>query len=285
VNCSDWDCTLEPAGSGGYALRLGLRQIMGLAQAEAERLVAARGNGYGDPLQLWRRGAIGSRALEALARADAFRSMGLDRREALWAVKGLPAKPLPLFAAMGEEEQGNEPAAALPVMGIGEHVAEDYRTLHLSLKRHPLALLRARMRSQGYVQSSRLADIANDTTVKVAGLVLVRQRPGTASGVIFATLEDETGVANIIIWPRAFERFRRTVLTCSLMGVTGKLQREGIVIHVIADRIVDLTDHLQDMAMMAEEPEIDEPVMQPRGDGTRTALPRRDPSFPSRDFH
>jgi len=285
ANCSNWDCTLEPAGGGGYALRLGLRQIMGLAEAEAERLVAARGNGYGDPLQLWRRAAIGTRSLEALARADAFRSMGLDRREALWAVKGLPAEPLPLFAAMGEEEQGNEPAAALPVMGIGEHVAEDYRTLHLSLKRHPLALLRARMQAQGYVQASRLADIANDTTVKVAGLVLVRQRPGTASGVIFATLEDETGVANIIIWPRAFERFRRTVLTCSLMGVTGKLQREGIVIHVIADRIVDLTDHLQDMAMMAEEPEIDKPVMPPRGDGTRTALPRRDPSFPSRDFH
>jgi len=150
VNCSEWDCTLEPAGSGGYALRLGFRQIMGLAEAEAQRLVAARGNGYGDPLQLWRRAAIGTRALEALARADGFRSMGLDRREALWAVKGLPIEPLPLFAAMGEEEQGSEPVAALPVMGIGEHVAEDYRMLHLSLKRHPLSLLRARMQAQAW---------------------------------------------------------------------------------------------------------------------------------------
>jgi error-prone DNA polymerase len=310
VNCSEWDCTLEPAGAGGYALRLGFRQIMGLAEAEAQRLVAARGNGYGDPLQLWRRAAVGTRALEALARADGFRSMGLDRREALWAVKGLPAEPLPLFAAMGEEEQGSEPAAALPAMGIGEHVAEDYRTLHLSLKRHPLSLLRARMQAQGYVQASRLATIANDTTVKVSGLVLVRQRPGTASGVIFATLEDETGVANIIIWPKAFERFRRTVLTCSLMGVTGKLQREGIVIHVIADRIVDLTDQLQDMTTMTEAPEVDEPptrsndnnavmpialaradeVKRPGQDhrvkaAKRAPLPRRDPSFPSRDFH
>src|SRR5262245_48653438 len=210
--------------------------------------------------------------------------MGLDRREALWAVKGLPAEPLPLFAAMSEEEQGNEPAVALPRMGIGEHVAEDYRTLHLTLKRHPLSLLRSRMQAQGYVQSSRLADIASDTVVKVAGLVLVRQRPGTASGVIFATLEDETGVSNIIIWPRAFEKFRRTVLTCSLMGVTGKLQREGIVIHVIADRIVDLTDHLRDMAQMVEDPDLAAPTVLPLG-GTRLALPRRDPSFPSRDFH
>ena len=120
--------------------------------------------------------------------------------------------------------------------------------------------------------------------VKVAGLVLVRQRPGTASGVIFATLEDETGVANIIIWPKAFERFRRTVLTCSLMGVTGKLQREGIVIHVIADRIVDLTDHLRDMAQMTEDPDLVASTVSPAG-GTRLALPRRDPSFPSRDFH
>jgi error-prone DNA polymerase len=310
VNCSDWDCTLEPAGSGGYALRLGFRQIMGLAEEAAKRLVAARGNGYGDPLQLWRRAAIQTRALEALARADAFRSMGLDRREALWAVKGLPAEPLPLFAVMGEEEQGNEPAVGLPRMGIGEHVAEDYRTLHLSLKRHPLALLRGRMQAQGYVQSSRLPEIANDTTVKVAGLVLVRQRPGTASGVIFATLEDETGVANIIIWPAAFERFRRTVLTCSLMGVTGKLQREGIVIHVIAERIVDLTHHLQEMTMMTEEPQVAAPpppgnikaaimpiglaradeVKRPGQDhrvkaAKRAPLPRRDPSFPSRDFH
>jgi error-prone DNA polymerase len=183
---------------------------------------------------------------------------------------------------MGEEEQGNEPAVALPRMGIGEHVAEDYRTLHLTLKRHPLSLLRARMQAQGYVQAAKLATIAPDTTVKVAGLVLVRQRPGTASGVIFATLEDETGVANVIIWPRAFETFRRTVLTSSLMGVTGKLQREGIVIHVIADRIVDLTDHLRDMAAMTEEPDAGAP---PQSGTPRIALPRRDPSFPSRDFH
>jgi error-prone DNA polymerase len=316
VNHSDWDCALEPTpapsptlpraagegrvgagegrGGGDYALRLGFRQIKGFAAEDARRLVAARGNGYSDPLQLWRRSGLDAAALEALARADAFRSLALDRREALWAVKGLPAAPLPLFAAAGEEEQGEEPPAALPAMGLGEHVAEDYRTLHLSLKRHPLALLRARMQAAGYVQSARLGTIANDAAVKVAGLVLVRQRPGTASGVIFATLEDETGVANVVIWPKTFERFRRIVLTASLLGVAGKLQREGLVIHVIADRIVDLTDHLREMAEMAEAPtmptglaradEVKRPAQDHREKAGKRAPQRRDPAFPSRDF-
>ncbi|MGH6929301.1 MAG: error-prone DNA polymerase, partial [Dongiaceae bacterium] len=227
VNFSEWDCTLEPGASNQlnadgcmltaspYALRLGFRQITGFAEENAKKLVAARGNGYADPLALWRKGKLGGPALETLARADAFRSMGLDRREALWAVKGLPAAPLPLFATAGEEEQGEEVAVALPAMKIGEHVAEDYRTLHLSLKKHPMALLRGIMDRGGYLQSERLATVENDKRVRVAGLVLVRQRPGTASGVIFATLEDETGVANIIVWPKTFARYRRIVLTAS----------------------------------------------------------------------
>ncbi len=292
VNDSDWDCTLEP----GDALRLGFRQIKGLAEDDARQLIAARGNGYADPLALWRKGRLGTRALTALARADAFRSMGLDRRQALWAVKGLPIAPLPLFAAMGEEEQGEEPAVALPAMGIGHHVMEDYRTLHLTLKQHPMALLRGRMTQGGYVPSMRLATIANDKRVKVAGLVLVRQRPGTASGVIFATLEDETGIANIIIWPKTFERYRRIVLTSSLLGIDGTLQREGIVIHVIADRLVDLSQHLRTLAEDAEDmppplaraDEVKRPGHDARGDAAaRGANLRgvRDPAFPSRDFH
>src|SRR5262249_60345845 len=133
----------------------------------------------------------------------------------LWAVKGLPIAPLPLFAAMGEEEQGEEPAVALPAMGIGQHVMEDYRTLHLTLKQHPMALLRSRMTQGGYVPSMRLATTDNDKRVKVAGLVLVRQRPGTASGGIFATLEGEAGIANIVIPAKTFERPRPLVPTRS----------------------------------------------------------------------
>ena len=211
-------------------------------------------------------------------------------------MKGLPIEPLPLFAAAGEEEQGEEPAVSLPVMKIGQHVMEDYRTLHLTLKQHPIALLRGRMTQGGYVPSARLSTIDNDKHVKVAGLVLVRQRPGTASGVIFATLEDETGIANIIIWPKIFERYRRIVLTSSLLGVDGKLQREGIVIHVIADRLVDLSHRLRTLADSAEEvtsplARADE-VKRPGGDTREKVAARaadmrsvRDPAFPSRDFH
>ncbi|MBX6323173.1 MAG: error-prone DNA polymerase, partial [Rhodospirillaceae bacterium] len=143
VNLSDWDCTLEPAGGAGgaVALRLGFRQVKGFGESDARRLIAARGEGYPDPLALWRRAGLAAGALEALARADAFRSMGLDRREALWALRGLPAAPLPLFAAAGGEEQGAEAPAALPRMRLGEHVAEDYKALRLSLKAHPVALL------------------------------------------------------------------------------------------------------------------------------------------------
>ncbi len=276
---------------GGYALRLGLRQIKGFSPEDAARLVAARGNAYADPLALWRRARIAPAALEVLAKADAFRSMALGRREALWAVKGLAPAPLPLFAAMGEEEQGDEPAVALPAMALGEQVSDDYTSLRLSLKAHPLALLRGDVARAGHVPAERLGRMADGKRVKVAGLVLVRQRPGTASGVIFATLEDETGIANIVIWPRVFERFRRTVLTASLMGVEGKLQREGIVIHVVADRITDLSHLLRGLGERDGETGNDR---RPADDDCRSAddnhrpaipsLPRRDPVYPSRDF-
>jgi len=189
VNFSDWDCTLENA-MNGYALRLGFRQIKGLGEVEAKRLVSLRGNGYADNLSLSRRAGLTRRSLAALARADACRSLGLDRRQALWALQGLGQTPLPLFHAAAEEEQGAEAPVELPAMALGEHVAEDYSTLHLSLKSHPLALLRPRLPRALDLPAKRLAGIRNGDKVGVAGLVLVRQRPGTASGVIFATLED-----------------------------------------------------------------------------------------------
>jgi error-prone DNA polymerase len=251
VNVSAWDCTLEPArslspgGGPGMALRLGLRQIKGLAEAEAERLVARRGNGYSDPLSLWRKGQIGAGALEALARADAFRSMGLDRREALWAVKGLPsAKPLPLFAAMEEEERGPDPEVVLPKLSESEHVVQDYASLRLSLKAHPVAFLREDLGTEGYLPTAQATAAPEGRRLSTAGLVLVRQRPGSAKGVIFVTIEDEGGIANLVVWPDVFERFRPVVLRASLLGVAGKVQRAGKVVHLVAERLVDLSDRL-----------------------------------------
>ena len=246
VNASVWDCTLEPARTGpGMALRLGLRQVKGLSQSEAERLVADRGNGYPDPLSLWRKGEVGAKALEALARADAFRSMGLDRREALWAVKGLPkAEPLPLFAAMSEEERGPDPQVQLPKLNQSEHVVQDYASLRLSLKAHPLSFLRDELTAEGYSNTKALQQASDGQRLSVTGLVLVRQRPGSAKGVIFITLEDETGIANLVVWPDVFQRFRTTVLKASLLGVSGRVQRTGKVIHLVSETLVDQTDHL-----------------------------------------
>lgn len=271
VNHSAWDCTLERAASGAPALRLGFRQIKGFAEKDAERLVAARGNGYTDAAVLWRRSRLSPAALETLARADAMGSMGLKRRDALWAVRGLPAAPMPLFAAMGAEERDGEAGVELPEMPLGAEVIEDYSTLHLSLKSHPMALLREGFDLSNAVPASRLAEIPHGGKIATAGLVLVRQRPGSANGVIFMTLEDETSVANIIVWPNIYERFRRAVLTSRLVLVSGTLQREGIVIHVVAERLIDCSDRL---AWLMEE------------DGVSPNAPaRQPPAFSSRDFH
>ena len=284
VNASDWDSTLE-GGPARPALRLGLREIRGLRAAEAARLVAARGEGYATLAELQRRANLTAAALEALAAADAFRSLGLDRRRALWEVKGLSA-PLPLFAVAEAAapsganappvEFGDEPEARLPAMSLGEEVLHDYASLRLSLKAHPLSLLRPGLAAAGIEPSLRLKQIADGATVTVAGLVLVRQRPGTASGVIFATLEDETGVANIIVWPKVFERFRRTVLGSRLLAVRGRLQKEGLVIHVIAERLQDFTPRLRRLA------EIDGEVAMPLAHADEVKRPGRDPRDPHR---
>jgi error-prone DNA polymerase len=281
VNRSDWDSTLEPDPDaiGGYALRLGLRQIKGMNEAAAARIVALRGNGYDDPLVLRRRAGLDAATLERLAKADAFRSMALGRREALWAVKGLPDSALPLFDIAGEAGEGMEPAVLLPPATAGEEVVQDYRSLRLTLRQHPMALLRPAMADRFYLQAMRLAVIGNNRPVRIAGLVLVRQRPGTASGVIFATLEDETGIANVIIWPKTFERFRRIVLASKLLGVEGRLQREGRVIHVIAERLTDLTG---DLARLTQDGPTMPPALARADEVTR---PGRETDYRSRDFH
>ena len=246
VNASDWDCTLE-----GTALRLGFRQIVGLAQRDAASLVAARGSGYDSPHAVWRRAGLGRGALEALAQADAFGSMGLSRREALWAVRAFTAPPPPLFAAAGVEAPAAGPKVTLPAMSLGQEVVEDYAALRLSLKAHPLALLRSSFAPVGIVPASRLL-LRQAGRVSVAGLVLVRQRPGSARGVVFLTLEDETGIANIVVWPQLFERHRQALLTGYLLRVDGRVQRQGQVIHVVAETVSDLTPSLRLLAEVAE---------------------------------
>ena len=254
VNASDWDNTIEQMDSNIVALRLGLRQIKGAREADAARLMAARGNGYCDLEDTWRRSGVAVPALVTLAKADAFASLGLDRREALWKIKAFDDTALPLFAFaesanIGETAHGRneflslfaEPTVLLPRLTLGEQVIQDYDSLRLSIRKHPVALLRADLKRDGVMPNAALAEHPVNRRVAVAGLVLVRQRPGTAKGVIFATLEDETSVANVIIWPHVFERFRRIVLGSLLLRVVGKLQRESGVIHIVADHVADLT--------------------------------------------
>ena len=260
VNHSDWDCTLEPtAEDGRRALRLGCREVKGLAEKEVkDKLMAKRSAPFRWPAELQHRTGLSRGALERLADADAFRSMGLDRRQALWSVKGLgdtgPEAPLPLLAPLAAGIP--EPPAPLPAMGLGEHVVEDYRTTGLSLKRHPLALLRHELAARRILPSAQLLVVPPAKLVKVAGLAIVRQQPATASGVIFMTLEDETGIANIVVWRKVFERFRPIVMGAKLVEVAGRVQREGKVIHLIADRLADLSPLLRRLG----DPGLSEPT-------------------------
>ena len=265
VNASDWDCTLEANNDkddDGVALRLGLRQIKGAKRADAEALVAHRGAGYTGVHELARRAGLSEPALAKLARADALRSLGLDRRQAAWAVKGIGPAPLPLFAAA--DSRAREPAIRLPNMGLGEHVAEDYATLRLTLRQHPVAFVRDDLAADGFVPAKDLATAANGRRVAVAGLVTIRQRPATARGIIFVTLEDETGVANLVVRPDVFERFRKPMLGAVLLAAHGRLEREGLVIHVVVDRLADLTPRLRALTDPAPPPVpvLAEPVLE-----------------------
>jgi error-prone DNA polymerase len=228
-----------------HAVRLGLRQIKGFSEDDAELVVKARGKGYDSVRDLWLRSGLTRSAIERLADADAFRSLGLDRRDALWAARELGGggtrDRLPLFDTPEHANIRREPDFALPPMPIGEHVVNDYRYLSLSLKAHPASFLRDRLAVRKITANQDLRAVADGRRVSVAGLVLIRQRPGTAKGVIFMTIEDETGIANAIVWPKIFERFRPVVLGARFVAITGKLQSASGVIHVVADRLEDLT--------------------------------------------
>ena len=272
VNRSGWYCTLEPAApdargaAGPLALRLGLSLVDGLAEAQIRRLVELRdsddgGSGGGgeagptaagpfrSPEDLVRRVGLGAGMLERLAAADCLRSMGLDRRQALWAVKGLPAEaPLPLFAAAGAPEWGVEPQAALPPMPASEHVVADYRTLGLSLKAHPMSFLREQLTRDAILPCAGLSGLADGTRASVAGVVLVRQRPGSAKGVVFMTIEDETGIANVVVWAKTLERFRRVVMGARLILVRGRLQRYEDIVHLVSTTLEDQSHMLATLA-------------------------------------
>jgi len=251
-------------------VRLGFRLINGLAEAELKKLVAARGNGFSSIERLAAIAGVSRFTIERLAEADAFRSLAHDRRAALWAARRLDVigirttrgKPavksaatpaaesstrsdgaLPLLASHLGDELFPEETVALPAMPLCEHVVEDYVATGLSLKAHPVRFFRDRLAALGAIGNAALrsGDLPQDAIVTVAGLVLVRQRPGTSKGVVFMTLEDETDIANVIVWPKIFAANRRTVMTARFLAVRGRLQRAGLVIHVIAASFVDLS--------------------------------------------
>ena len=233
-------------------MRLGFRTVKGLANQHASQVMAHRGaEPYRDVEELWRRTGTPASALERLAEADAFRGMGLDRRQALWQVKSLADAVLPLFAmadARGwPQPEIVEPPALLAPMRDGQEVVEDYRSTGLSLRSHPVAFLRAELHQHGMVTCASLAHTRDGRCVVVPGIVLVRQKPGSAKGVMFITIEDETGVANLILWPDRYAAQRRLVLSASMLACHGRVQREGEVVHVITDRLQDLSGLLHSM--------------------------------------
>ena len=277
--------TLPPQGGGLIPLRLGLRMVKGLANEHAARILAARSERRFESVEdVWRRSGVPVAALERLADADAFASLGLDRRQALWRVRGLGAAPLPLFAAADARER--EPEVALRAMTEGREVVEDYRAVQLSLRAHPLRFLRPRLEARRILSCADLMNAKDGGKVEVAGIVLVRQRPG-AGNVTFVTIEDETGIANVIIWQRLFDRYRRIVLGAAMIGVKGRVQREGEVVHIVTDALEDMTPLLHSVAAM------DFPHRVSPGDGASFGGPDprlRPPREPvievrSRNFH
>ena len=288
INASFWDNTLERLPDRKLALRLGFRQVDGITEKQAQQLTEVRGLGYASIEELALRSGLPISVLSSLADADTIRSIRLDRREAAWAVRRLPAnKPLPLFAAADTPELAAEPDANLPAMPLSEHVAADYQTLRLSLKGHPMGSLRTIFMREGVLTCRETCSQSDGAWVKTAGVVLVRQRPGKGNA-IFVTLEDETGIINVVLWTRNFERFRREVMGARLMLVEGRLQRskEGVV-HLMGERVFDRSEALSKLSenhepeiSMTRSDEIKYPQM-PRGRHPRNVriLPK------SRDFH
>ena len=273
VNLSLWDNKLEDRSEKYFALRLGFREVKGIREDEIEILVNARGEGYRSITAL-RDAGVSPGALEKLADADAFRSMGMDRRKALWEVSALQDMPVELFKGQASESV-LETQVELPLMGKGEHVVQDYNTVGLSLKAHPVSFVRSQL---DMLNIRSCYAINNDSTngqlVKVAGLVLVRQRPGTAGGVCFITIEDESGYSNLVVFEKLFETFRKEILHSRLLMVEGRLQREDQVVHVIVSKCFDFTKMLSKLVQR----EVDDlPILTlARGDEKSAPYPAQD---------
>ncbi|NBJ13814.1 error-prone DNA polymerase [Microvirga arsenatis] len=276
INHSRWECTLEPTRhQGRFAVRLGFCLVRGLANADGGMIPVARGDEpYTSIEDLWRRAGLSVSSLEHLAEADAFESLKINRRDALWEIKGSSDEPLPLFAAADAREntirpEGYEPKVELAPMTEGREVVEDYRSKGLTLRQHPLAFLREELTARKICSCADLRQVRDGSRVAVAGLVLVRQKPGSAKGVMFMTIEDETDVANIIVWPSLFEKYRRLILSSNMIGVRGRYQREGGVTHLIAENFVDLSDLLRSVSVRDD-------FAMPHGRGDEAKIGTRD---------
>ena len=313
VTVSDWDCTLEPGGislegnsevswdkklgprDDGLALRLGLRQVDGLREDAVDRVVAVRAaRPFADLDDLRRRARLDARDMRILAEADALGPLGGGRRQGMWDVMGQDAGPAsPVFDAGGADAQGDDCPVALPAMPLPEEVVADYQTTRLSLRAHPMSFFRRALDRQGYTPAAALWGRGHRARVRVAGLVLVRQKPGSAKGVCFVTLEDETGVINLVIWPDRFEAFRPVIMSARLMAVEGEVQTDGRVIHVVAARIENRSDALDLLS------DVELPAITTRGDHPTNPIPHQVDDLPqprrhprdtrvipkSRDFH
>lgn len=243
INHSAWDNTLEDKVGAYFAIRLGFRQAKGLSEQEMDRLAAHRGSGYNSLAKL-RDIGIAQSTLEKLADADAFRSMGMDRREALWQVSALHDRPIALFEGKADNSQ-YETQIALPLMPTSEHVVHDYAHVGLSLKAHPVSFIRKELEMLHVLSTNKANEAKDGERIKVAGLILVRQRPGTASGICFITIEDETGIANLVVYEKLFNSFRKEILGSKLLMVEGKVQREGQVVHIVVQRCHNYNGLLQ----------------------------------------
>ena len=251
VNHSYWDNTLEERTGKYHKIRLGFRQVKGLKEEEMNLLAAGRYPAYHHIHALSDVG-ISMAALEKLADADAFRSMGLDRRQALWETSALSDRPVGMFQGQ-PSASATEAPIPLPKMTASEHVLQDYSSMSLSLKAHPVSFVRKHLFAGGILCTKELDLWPDGTPVRVAGLVLVRQRPGTASGICFITIEDETGSANLVVFKDLFDKYRKEIVRSRLLMVEGKLQREGEVTHVIAKHCYDMSGLLTDLSSIREE--------------------------------
>ena len=251
INYSAWDSLLEEKVNKYHALRLGFRQIKGISKEDIEQLILHRKEFFTSIQQL-RDIGLSKTTLETLADADAFRSIGLDRRQALWQVSASHDQPTGIFRGQQFNIE-DEKKVSLPEMMLSEHVVHDYASTSLSLKAHPVSFIREKLKLLHITSAAELSHLQDGDLIKVSGLVLVRQRPGTAKGICFITIEDETGSANLVVFPNIFQKFRKEILQSRLLMAEGKLQIEGEVVHVIVSTCYDLSKLLHHLAVSKEK--------------------------------